>query len=290
MGHGFAGTQDQLAGYAERFAAGGLAVLTFDYRHFGDSDGQPRQIVDLEQQRADWRAAIGLARSVEGVDPQRIALWGSSLSGGHVINLAAQDPTLAAVVVQVPAIDKSIRSMATEARAKMEREGISLASLIRVSVKSVAVGVDDAVRGLVGRSPHYMRVFGRPGEVAAFTDPDSEKHLRFFSESGPTWRNQFAPRFLFGTPKYRKGAAERVQMPLLVCVAEFDTEANPELAKQIAKDAPQGELRIYPVRHFDVYVAPTFLAMVADQLEFLRRVLSMPAEGCPSEHPSLSAG
>lgn len=273
MAHGFTGTQDQLAPSAERFAAAGLAVLTFDFRHFGASDGQPRQIVNIKKQLEDWRAAIALARTLEGVDPQRIALWGSSLSGGHVINLAAQDPTLAAVVAQVPAIGKSTRGLSTEARAKMEREGISLAALILVSLRSIAAAVDDAVRGLLGLSPHYMRVFGRPGEVAAFTDPDSDKHLRFFTESGPTWRNAFAPRFLFGTPKYRQGTAERLQMPLLVCVAELDTEADPELATQIAKDAPHGELKTYPVGHFDVYVAPTFLHMVTDQLEFLCRTV-----------------
>lgn len=276
MGHGFTGTQDQLAPYAERFVAAGLAVLTFDYRHFGASEGEPRQIVNVQRQLQDWRAAIALARTVEWVDPQRIALWGSSLSGGHVINLAAQDPTLAAAVVaQVPAIDKSTRGMSREAQAKMQREGISLATLIAVSLRSVAAAVYDEVRSLVGLSPHYMRVFGRPGQVAAFTDPDSDEQLRFFAESGPSWRNEFAPRFLFATPKYREGTAERVPMPLLVCVAEFDTEADPELARRIAKAAPRGELKTYPVRHFEVYVPPTFLDVVADQVEFLGRALSV---------------
>jgi pimeloyl-ACP methyl ester carboxylesterase len=172
----------------------------------------------------------------------------------------------------------------------MEREQISLASLIGVSLKSIAAGVYDAVRGLLGLSPHYMRVFGRPGEVAAFTDPDSDERLQFFTESGPTWRNEFAPRFLFGTPKYRKGTAERVRMPLLVCVAELDTEADPELAREIAKDAPRGELKTYPVGHFDAYVPPTVLDMVTDQLEFLGRALSIPTEGRSSEHPAPSAG
>ena len=126
--------------------------------------------------------------------------------------------------------------------------------------------------------------------MAAFTDPDSDKRLQFFTESGPTWRNEFAPRFLFGTPKYRKGTAERVRMPLLVCVAELDTEADPELARKVARDAPRGELKTYPVAHFDAYVAPTFLDMVTDQLEFLRRTLSTPTEGRSSEHAALSTG
>lgn len=56
--HGFTGTRDQLTIYAEAFARAGLAVLTFDYRHFGESEGSPRQIVDIGKQMGDWRSAI----------------------------------------------------------------------------------------------------------------------------------------------------------------------------------------------------------------------------------------
>jgi alpha-beta hydrolase superfamily lysophospholipase len=102
LGHGTAGTMDRLFVYAEPFAAAGMAVLLFDYRGWGASDGQPRQVIDIGGQLDDWRAAIGFARSLDGVDPERIALWGSSLSGGHVVALAADDPQIAAVVAQVP--------------------------------------------------------------------------------------------------------------------------------------------------------------------------------------------
>src|SRR5882672_12301313 len=44
MGNGFSMTRhDGLRSYAEAFAAAGIGVLVFDYRHFGDSQGQPRQ-------------------------------------------------------------------------------------------------------------------------------------------------------------------------------------------------------------------------------------------------------
>lgn len=274
MGHGFTGTRDQLLPYVEAFTKAGIAVLTFDYRHFGESDGSPRQIVAVEKQMEDWRSAIALARTLEGVDPKRIALWGSSLSGGHVINLGAEDSTFAAIVAQVPALDKSAHGMSEEAKAKMKREGISLGSLITVSLRSLAAAVDDQVRGLVGRSPHYMPVFGRPGAVAAFTDPEWEENLAFFTKAGPTWRNEFAPRFLFNAPKYVKGTAERIQMPLLVCVAEQDTEANPALAIHIARKAPRGVLKIYAARHFEVYRGAVLQQMLSDQTAFLRRHLS----------------
>lgn len=273
MGHGFCGTQDQLAGAAETFAAAGLAALTFDYRHFGQSAGEPRQVIDVRKQLEDWRAAVNLARSLDVVDRQRIALWGTSLSGGHVINLAAGDPSVAAVVAQVLAIDKSTRQLVKEAKAKMAREGISLAALVRVSLRSVAAGAYDALRGRAGLAPRYMRVIGRPGQVAAFTSPDGDKWLQLFERTGPTWRNEFAPRFLFNTPRYENGTAERVQMPLLICVAERDTDANPELAMEIARRAPRGDLRTYPVEHFEVYAEPTAEILLQDQVEFLRKVL-----------------
>jgi hypothetical protein len=45
----------------QRFAAARLAVLLFDYRHFGESGGQPRQLIDIRQQLEDYRAAIRFA-------------------------------------------------------------------------------------------------------------------------------------------------------------------------------------------------------------------------------------
>lgn len=269
MGHGFTGTKDQLAPYAMKFAEAGLVVLAFDYRCFGESDGKSRQIIDIKMQMEDWKAAIKLARSLEGVNPKRIALWGSSLSGGYVINIGADDSTIAAVVAQVPAIDKSSKGMYREAKAKMEREGISLFTLIKISLKSIAAGIYDAIRGLLGLSPYYMAVFGRPGSVAAFTDPESEKYQELFTKSGAKWMNQFAPRFLFGVPKYIQGTAERIRMPILICVAEKDTEANPEMAIEIATKAPFGKCIVYPATHFEVYFGKIFEQIVSDQCKFL---------------------
>ncbi len=92
MAHGLGGTRTAgLAPYAERFAAAGFGALVFDYRHFGDSEGDPRQLVSIRRQLQDWQSAIAFARGLPGVDPDRIALWGSSFSGGHVIVTAARD-------------------------------------------------------------------------------------------------------------------------------------------------------------------------------------------------------
>src|SRR3954454_21381328 len=106
LGHGLGGTREYgLEPYAERFADAGIAALVFTYRHFGDSGGPPRQLLDIERQLADWAAALAYARNLDGIDRDRIALWGTSFGGGHVIEAAARDGAVAAVVSQGPFTD-----------------------------------------------------------------------------------------------------------------------------------------------------------------------------------------
>jgi dipeptidyl aminopeptidase/acylaminoacyl peptidase len=85
MAHGAGGVRTmRLDAYAERFGAAGYACLVFDYRNFGDSEGQPRQLLDIGMQLADWATAVACARTLEGIDHGRIALWGTLFGGGHV--------------------------------------------------------------------------------------------------------------------------------------------------------------------------------------------------------------
>ena len=75
MAHGFSATRELgLEAYAERFCAAGLGVLLFDYRHFGASGGEPRQLLDISRQHADFRRALAYARDLDWVDPERVGL------------------------------------------------------------------------------------------------------------------------------------------------------------------------------------------------------------------------
>jgi dienelactone hydrolase len=258
MGHGFSGTQDRLFANAERFAEAGFAVLTFDYRNFGESGGQPRQLVSIEGQLEDWRAAIRFARTLEGVDPERIALWGSSLGGGHVIVVAAEDPRIAAVVAQIPFNGFPRR---VEGRSTLD------------TLKLLWAMGADAARGILGRPPHYIPMVGAPGEVAVTATPQAQEHIASLSgESRDTlWRNEVAPRALFAMMRYKPGdQAQRLGMPVLVSIAERDLETPEEFSRQIAERAPRGELRRYPVSHFDFYRDPVRQRILADQIDFLR--------------------
>lgn len=259
MGHGFSGTMDNMVDYAERFTAAGMAVFMFDYRHFGESGGEPRQLMDTKQQREDWRAAIACARKCDSLEPERIALWGSSASGGHVIAVAAADPEIAAVVAQVPLIDAY-------------RGGPSIKTPLPLLLRFLAAALRDAWRGLRGRPPYLVPVYAEPGTVAQFTDPACKPFFDGLARESPTWRNAFAPRILLIAPRYRRGTAERLAMPLLVCIADRDVNASPIFAARVARRAPRGEMRHYPVGHFDVYPEmdrEIFERVVADEIAFL---------------------
>src|SRR5205085_7636317 len=90
--------------YADRFAEHGLAPLVYDNRNFGASDGEPRQEIDPWQQMRDYRDAITWASGLPEVDAERIGIWGSSYSGGHVLVVGAIDRRVKCVVAQVPLI------------------------------------------------------------------------------------------------------------------------------------------------------------------------------------------
>ena len=92
MAHGFSAVKEMyLDSFAEVFAAAGLNALVFDNRNFGASDGEPRQEIDPWAQVRDYRHAITYASTLPETDANRIGIWGSSYSGGHVLVLGAID-------------------------------------------------------------------------------------------------------------------------------------------------------------------------------------------------------
>lgn len=95
--------------YAQHFLDAGVAALIFDYRNFGASDGEPRQHIDPWMQIADYRSAIDAVSYLDefkaDVDPERIAIWGISYSGGHVLAVGALDPRVKCIVSQIPVIE-----------------------------------------------------------------------------------------------------------------------------------------------------------------------------------------
>ena len=103
MAHGTSATITMVIDrYAQAFCDSGFAVLLYEHRNFGISDGEPRQEINPWVQARGYADAITYAASLDEVDPERIAIWGDSYSGGHAIAVAAVDERVKAVVVQCP--------------------------------------------------------------------------------------------------------------------------------------------------------------------------------------------
>lgn len=262
MAHGLGGTKDSgLAPFAEALAAGGLDVLAFDYRGFGASSGAPRQTVSVTGQVEDYRAAMRAAAMFPGVDAQRVVLWGVSLSGGHVFDVAAGREDVAAVVSLTPLVD----GPAAGRHALSSHRPVELA-------RTTAAGVRSRVTGRLRRMPVMMPIVGRPGELAALNlDGCYEDYLAL---AGPTWRNEIDAAVGLEMGGYRPARkAGQLRCPTLVQIADFDRSAPPAAAAKAAFDA-RAEVRHYNGDHFDVWSGKDcFAAVVEHQLSFLTRHL-----------------
>lgn len=260
MAHGFSATRDQaLDAYAQQFCAAGLLVLVFDYRHFGESDGEPRQLLSISRQHQDWMAAIAAVRAMPEVDAERVALWGSSFSGGHVQHLAARDPAIAAVIAQVPFCD-GLRNL----------PALGLVHALKLS----AAGIRDVVQSTVGAGPYLVPAVGTPGSLAVMDTPDAQPGFAAITAADSPWRNAVCARIALHVGQYRPGAeAARITCPVLYAIAEQDQVTPAALAHAAAARAPHAEVRSYDCGHFDAYVAPLWDRVVRDQLDFLQRHL-----------------
>ncbi|MCE3266185.1 MAG: peptidase [Solirubrobacterales bacterium] len=270
MAHGIGGTRDSgLLPFAEAFAEAGLDVLLFDYRSFGDSTGEPRQQAWPPHHREDYRAAVAFARGLGGVDSERVVLWGSAWSGGHVVYVAAEDNRIAAVISQTADLDGMRTVM------EIVRDG-GLGQLLRLT----AHGLRDAVAALRGAERHNIPIVARPGSLAAMSSEEAQPGYE--SIAGPTWRNEVT-----GTAALAEGMNRPISRvgdiscPILIQVAERDSITPPAAGKAAAWRAKgRSEVREYPCNHFDIYKPPWRERAIADQVHFLRRHLGArsPAE------------
>src|SRR3954464_9308500 len=212
LGHGLGASREfGLEPYARRFADAGIAALVFTYRHFGDSDGQPRQLLDIERQLGDWATALAYARRLDAIDGERIALWGTSFGGGHVIEAAARDGAVAAVVSQCPFTDGLAATRAA-----------SPGSLARALVPALR----DELARVRRKPPVLVPLVGPHGSAALMTSPDSEPGYRALIPPGVHFENGVSARFINHVGLYRPGrSARQGNAPILFSLC--DTAPRP---------------------------------------------------------------
>jgi dienelactone hydrolase len=257
MGHGLGAVREmRLDAYAERFCRAGYACLVFDYRHFGGSQGEPRQLLDIERQLEDWTAAISYARQRPDLDRERVIVWGSSFGGGHAILTAARDHKLVAAIAQCPFTDGVASALATD---------------VAVSAKVSALAVRDLFAAGMGRPPVMVATAGPPGSAALMTAPDAlDGYLQLVPDTAP-FRNEVAARVALEIVRHIPGRqASKVRCPILFCLCETDSVAPAKASQRHARKAPRGEIRLYQAGHFEIYVGEAFERVVEDQLAFLQ--------------------
>ena len=264
MAHGFGALRQWgLPPFAERFARAGFAVFMFDYRGFGASGGLPRQVVDGQEHVKDWLDAVDLMASHPAVDGQRLAVWGTSYSGGAVLVVAAQRPgVVKAVSSQVPFVSGWQSSLNYP---------------LRYQPVATWYALHDGLRQLVhgaSRTPVYAPVVAEQG-FSALNCPECATGYRLLVPPGNEARNQVAARVFLTLPLYEPGQrAGEIQAPVLIIGAERDGLIPIKGVREVAQRLRQGEYVELPgADHFAPYTGALFDQVSGRQLAFFKKVL-----------------
>jgi pimeloyl-ACP methyl ester carboxylesterase len=258
LGHGFAAEAafglDRLA---EHLADVGYAAFAFDYRGFGESEGEP--LVLPSRQFADWAGAADRVRGIDSLG-EGLALWGVSLGGGHVVSLAAERHDVDAILARTPFAD---------GRALLRTKSP------RYLLRATAAGLCDRLAGLVGRG-HEVKVYGRPDEFAALNEPGALDGYAALVPRDSTWQNGTPARTLLALPRYRPVAdAGAVTCPSLVVAGTDDDVVPYGTAERLAEALPDSSLVALPMGHFDAW-DERFREVLAHEVAFLDAVFDEP--------------
>lgn len=254
MSHGFGVVKEMaLPAFAETIAEAGVAVVVYDHRGLGASDGAPRQEVDPWVQVSDARDVITLAGELAGVDPDRLGVWGTSYSGGHVLVLAATDARVKAVVSQVPTISGSINAsrratadvldvmrvrFAQDRSARLRgAEPTMVPNAAEVTAEDLAHDGDEITRTPLGNDLRAWLRATPPGDLA-------------------TLRNELTLRSheLYATYEPGRWIAQVAPTPLLVVCLDHDTVTPTDEILRAYEEAHQPKrLVLLPGGHCDAY-------------------------------------
>lgn len=268
LANGFSGTMDWiLPDFARRFAEAGFAAFSFDYRYLGESEGTPRQLISLDAQRTDLINAIKWVRSYDGIDRGKIVLWGTSLGGSHVVEVASTDHQIAAIICNMPGIDAF---KGANVNAKAKAANASKAQIVTATIRLLGAASVDVIKSLFGLAPHYLEVYGKPGQ-AIFTDPSLVERFRTVAEGSASWKNRVAARVLFNLPKYKDGTIRRIKAPIFITLAHNDVELDNDFVKEKFSESKNVEVKEYPYDHFSLYHGDAFEQVITDQIMFLMK-------------------
>jgi ketosteroid isomerase-like protein/pimeloyl-ACP methyl ester carboxylesterase len=239
--------------YARILAPAGFAVLTIDFRGFGESDGTPRRIESPSRKIRDMRAAVDFLSSHPAVDAGRIGLVGVCAAAGYAAHAAAADARVRSLVLIAPWLhDRAVVDAVYGGREGVaDRIGRGLEARARFEATGVVEYVPAASN--------------TDASAAMFAPGDALDYYLDVRRGGiPQWGNQFA---LMSWPEWLEfdalAAAPRVRQPTLLVHA--DTAVIPQGARQFAArmPAPPRELWLTGPTQFDFYDDPSVVSRAA---------------------------
>ncbi|KAE9391915.1 alpha/beta-hydrolase [Gymnopus androsaceus JB14] len=265
-GHGMTVIKDAgMSSFGEHWARlGGFASLIFDYRYFGDSDGQPRDFLSLEKQLEDYRCVIQWARAQQDMfRVDKIVPMGSAASGHTVAKLLLEDAELAGGMAHCPLLDGYTTMLSQKFNARL-----------------VFWATVDYICGMLGISPVFVQAVGHVGEFAMLNTPSSWSGFEFMFSQGETAFSEAPNRvpagLLFEIMGSRAGLKlKHAHSRFLVVVPEDDDIFPVHIGQKIASEAPEKVILVEaPGGHFDIMSGGKgFQVNINAQIKFLQSVL-----------------
>jgi len=261
MSHGFGGTKDMgLAPYALKFVDNGYNVLTYDYRFFGQSEGEPRQLYGGLYQMADLHGAIKYAKQRDDVDENKIVLWGTSAGASYGVVAAGEDNSIAGVIAQCGAFDHNEDN-------KIYYDEVGFGFFLWLFVHAQR----DKGRSRFNLSPHKYPAYGREGTIAMFTLAGAFDGVSRLAKSSKDFVNETCARMAFlPHPTAPIIAAESVKCPVQFLVCKRDNFVSPKSHIKVAQAlGDKSRVIQYDIGHFDIYFDEHFDRATDDMIEFL---------------------
>jgi uncharacterized protein len=244
LAHGFSAVKEMyFTHYADAFRKAGYVAIVFDYRFQGESEGEPRGQIFPWEQIEDFRNAITFAQAQPEVDAERIGIFGSSYSGGHVICVGALDRRVKCVACQVPLIDGYTNFQAIVPRAA----GAGMMKFLE----------SDRIERYKSGKINYLPVVAEDNNAVLNTSDSYQWFTETHKKMAPRWENRvtvesiekfieyspavYLPR-LSPTPFLMMVAENDILTPTDVAIAGFGSARDPK------------KLVILPGGHFDAYV------------------------------------
>jgi pimeloyl-ACP methyl ester carboxylesterase len=263
--------------YAEKFVEAGYAVFLFNFRNFGASTGTPRNWVSPKRHIEDLMTALDYIESrpaslMEKMDPTKILLWGTSFSGGHVLEVAARrmkDPNILGVVAQVP-------HLSGYATAKVGLKKRGLAKVARMAWGSL----QDKARQFAGLPPLSVKII-TPSNELALMPVTPEDHARYEAKQSKEqlggWKNQSPLRVLLELRSYSPIETLRqlsqedgngLKIPILFIGASDDDLTPPDLIEEASKLVKNSKFVLKEGSHFEIYEPRNYVPLANEMVAF----------------------